>query len=324
MYIVSKLRPFAAAIAVAAIAACPLRGETVEPIAFGNMDSWIVRNVKESIIIGGELKTLYAIGPSGTIDGPEAYVPADGNPWASSNVLANVCGVVKTSNAVSPGDRPGHGKCAVLSTKIEHCKAVGIVNINVLVCGSVFLGRMMEPIRSTSNPYSKMEMGVPFKKRPAYLQFDYRLSNPNSGKLTSANGRSIKTYPGADAAEVFIILQERWEDKDGNLFARRVGTGRARYAKPTSGWVEKCRVKVNYGDISRQSWYKDYMGLIPADRSYYARNSKGKMVPVKEVGWAPADARPTHLLVMASSGCGTAYVGTLGMEFSIDNVALVY
>jgi hypothetical protein len=34
-------------------------------------------------------------------------VPDKGNPWASSNVLANVYGIVKTSNAVSPAQRNG-------------------------------------------------------------------------------------------------------------------------------------------------------------------------------------------------------------------------
>lgn len=79
-----------------------------------------------------------------------------------------------------------------------------------------------------------------------------------------------------------------------------------------------------YGDITHKEGYKPYMGLIPSEKSYYARNSKGKMVPVHEVGWADASATPTLLLVMASSGCGTAYTGTVGMQFSIDNIALVF
>ncbi len=66
------------------------------------------------------------------------------------------------------------------------------------------------------------------------------------------------------------------------------------------------------------------MGLIAQDKSYYARNSKGKMVPVKEVGWDAPDATPTHMLLMASAGSGTAYIGTVGLEFLVDNFALVY
>ena len=48
------------------------------------------------------------------------------------------------------------------------------------------------------------------------------------------------------------------------------------------------------------------------------------MVPVKEVGWDSADATPTHLMVMASAGSGTAYIGTLDLTLWVDNFAVVY
>lgn len=142
--------------------------------------------------------------------------------------------------------------------------------------------------------------------------------------ITKATGTKTTHYPGTDKAEVFILLQYRWEDSKGNLYAKRVGTARERYVHNTNGWVNRHRIKVMYGDITHKEGYKPYMGLIPSEKSYYARNSKGKMVPVHEVGWADASATPTHLLVMASSGCGTAYTGTVGMQFSIDNIALVF
>jgi len=66
------------------------------------------------------------------------------------------------------------------------------------------------------------------------------------------------------------------------------------------------------------------MGLLDGSRAYYARNSKGKMVPVHEVGWDPVGTKPTHLLVMASSSCGTPYVGTEGIKLYIDNIGLEY
>lgn len=300
------------------------RAETVEIIPFGDMESWITRNITESKVLGGKKKTIYAIGPKGTIEGATAYTPKQGNPWATSNVLANVCGVVKTSNAVSPGSRDTGGKCAVMSTKMEQCKVIGLVNIDVLVSGSIFLGRMFEPIKSTSNPYSKMEMGIPFTKRPKFLQFDYKLFNPDTGIITNATGRKTKTYLGKDKAEVFVILQKRWEDDKGNIYAKRVGTGRERYEKTTDGWVNKHRIEIRYGNISSAPDYQPYMGLIPKEKNYYARNSKGRMVPVNEIGWGTESDAPTHILVMASSGCGTAYTGTVGMEFSIDNISFVY
>lgn len=309
-----------------------LKAETVEKIPFGDMNSWITRNITESKVIGGKKNTIYEIGPTGTIEGATAYIPEQGNPWATSNVLANVCGVVKTSNAVSPGSRDTGDKCAVMSTKMEQCKVIGLVNIDVLVSGSIFLGCMFEPIKSTSNPYlkstsnpySKMEMGIPFTKRPKFLQFDYKLFNPGTGIITNATGRKTKTYLGQDKAEVFIILQRRWEDDKGNIYAKRIGTGRERFEESTNGWVNKHRIKIRYGNISTASDYQSYMGLIPKDKSYYARNSKGKMVPVHEIDWDTENSSPTHILIMASSGCGTAYTGTIGMEFSVDNIVLVY
>ena len=45
----------------------------VEPIPYGDMDQWIDRQIKESGIIGGETKHVYAIGPTTTITGSEAY-----------------------------------------------------------------------------------------------------------------------------------------------------------------------------------------------------------------------------------------------------------
>lgn len=297
--------------------------EKVVPIKFGDFDQWVTRNIKESAVIGGATKTIYEIGPTRTIDGAKAYTPGS-SPWATSNVYAKVMGVVKTSNAVFP-DTHGSGKCVKMTTMLEHVKAVGIINMDVLVSGSIFLGQMFEPVSSTKNPYSKMEMGIPFTQRPKYLQFDYKLNAPAGDRTYSSGFGAKKTVAGRDYAEVYILLQRRWEDAKGNLHAARVGTGRQRFGATTSNWVSKHRIEVWYGDASAHKGYQSYMGLLNTkDRAYYARNSKGKMVPVIEEQWDDANATPTHMLVMASSGCGTAYVGTLGMTLWLDNVALVY
>jgi hypothetical protein len=299
--------------------------EKVESIKYGNFENWVTRNINESSVIGGSTKQVYEIAPNATINGSSAYSNQGGSPWATSNVMAKVCGITKTSNAVFP-DKRDSGRCCKMTTLMEHCKAIGIINIDVVVAGSIFLGEMLEPISSTKEPYSKMEMGVAFTKRPTALQFDYKLSMPDAstGRTYSSGFGKKKTLTGNDNAEVYIILQRRWEDADGNLYAKRVGTGRERYSKSTNGWVNNHRIKIHYGDITNESYYKSYMGLISADKSYYAKNSKGKMVPVKEVGWDSADATPTHMLVMASSGSGTAYIGTIGLTLWVDNFALVY
>ena len=296
--------------------------ETVELVKFGNMDSWVTRTIKESSVLGGKTKKVYEIAPTQTIDGAKAYVNLGGSPWATSNVYAKVMGVVKTSNAVFPATR-NSGHCARLTTILEQCKVLGMMNIEVLVSGSIFLGQMFEPIGNTSNPYSKMEMGIPFTRRPVALKFDYKIVDPESGVLTRATTGSKKTYAGHDSADVFIYLQRRWEDADGNIHAKRVGTGRERF-RGNSDWKNGHRIKVMYGNATTQSGYKSYMGLLSGSKAYYARNSKGKMVPVSEEGWDDASATPTHLIIMASAGSGTAYEGQLGMELWIDNISLVF
>lgn len=47
--------------------------EKIVPIKYGNMDNWVIRNIKESGIIGGNKKVVYAVGPSMTINGNIPY-----------------------------------------------------------------------------------------------------------------------------------------------------------------------------------------------------------------------------------------------------------
>ena len=289
--------------------------ETFELFSFGNFDQWLTRNIKESKILGGHTNQLYAISPTGTDNSGKAYTNRGGSPWATSNVLAKPAGVTKASNAVYPEAR-GKGKCAKLVCQYEHCKAIGMINIDVVAGGSIFLGKMIEPIKSTKNPYSKMEMGIPFTRRPKALRFDYKVSVPagNTRVYSSGFGKK-KTLAGSDKAVAIVLLQRRWEDSKGNLYANRIGTGYEAFGH-SSSWVNGHDVKVTYGK-------SNVYGLIPTDRSYYAKNSKGKMVPVKEMGWEP-EAKPTHIIVMFSASSGEAYVGTIDLTFWVDNVGLVY
>lgn len=313
---------FALTIAAAASSLC---AETKEKVAFGDFENWITRTIKESAIIGGKQKTLYEIGPTRTINGNKAYTNLGGSPWATSNVYAKVAGVVKGSNAVFPEQRAGGNKCVKMSTIMEKVKALGIVNMDVLVSGSIYFGEMVEPVSSTKNPYSKLNMNVKFTKRPKFLTYDYRVIVPEGAKMIYSSGfGKKKTLNKTNACEVFVLLQRRWEDEDGNIYAKRVGTGRERYTKSTSGWVNGHRLRIYYGNIVGQPYYKDYMNLIDESRPYYAKNSKGKMVPIHEVGWDSPTAKPTHIIMMFSAGCGTAYEGTLGQTLYVDNVAFIY
>lgn len=298
--------------------------ESFELIKFGNFDNWLTRNIKESTLLGGDTKKVYEICPSGTDNTGNAYTNRGGSPWGTSNVLASPAGITKTSNAVYPETR-GSGKCAKLVCEYEHCKAIGFINIDVIVGGSIFLGKMLEPVKSTKNPYSKMEMGMAFTKRPKAMRFDYKVSVPTTNQRIYSSGfGKKKTLSGSDHAEALVFLQRRWEDSEGNLYAKRVGTAREQYKKSTSGWVNAHDLKIIYGNATTNSGYKSYMGLISEANSYYARNSKGKMVPVKEVGWDDANATPTHVIVMFSAAGGEPYVGTLDLTMWVDNVGFVY
>ncbi|MDE6008517.1 MAG: PCMD domain-containing protein [Muribaculaceae bacterium] len=293
---------------------------TLEPIRFGDFSQWVTREINESKVIGGKTKTVYEIAPTTKITGNKPYSNMGGSPWATSNVYAKVSGIVKGSNTVSPATLNGN-KVAKLESKMEDVKVLGLINMDVMVAGSIFLGKVFEPITSTKGPFSKMEMGIPYTKRPAALVFDYKVDMPAENTRTKSTGfSSKKTLQGRDNAEVYVILQQRWEDADGKLYARRVGTGRERYSRSIP-WTKGHQLKIHYGDITKQPFYKPWMGLLSGNKAYYARNSKGKLVPVQEVEWAPADATPTHVLVMASASCGEPFIGTEGLTLYIDNIA---
>lgn len=296
--------------------------EKVVPILYGNMDHWTIRKVHESAIIGGNTKTLYEIGPDRTIEGNKPYVNGGGSPWGTSNVMAKVMGVVKTNNSVCR-DRRGSGWCARLTTHIESVKVMGLMNIDVLAAGSIFLGDMKEPITGTKDGPKAMNNGIPFTGRPKAVRFDYRMQAAGGSSRIKQTGFSKKqTVAGRDYAIAVLYLQKRTEDKKGNITARRVGTMVVKYGKSTGGWVNNATYQIMYGDIRSNPHYDAAtMGLRHID---YARNSKGKSVPVKETGWAAAGEKPTHMMLQFSSSHGGAYIGSVGNTLWVDNVELVY
>lgn len=296
--------------------------EIVELIPYGDMDQWVTRRIKESGIIGGNVKDVYAIGPKQTIEGAVPYV-SDVSPWATSNVLAKVAGVVKTNTSVFPETR-WEGFAARLDTRMESVKVLGMIDITVLAAGSVFLGSVNEPIKSVSNPQKILVSGIPFTKRPKAVRFDYKIKlsgEPNRIKATGFGSSS--SVPGKDLPIVVLLLQKRWEDKKGNVFAKRVGTMVMRYAEDTDGWVEDANYPIHYGDISKELFYNDESMKIQ-DEERYTINKKGKSVPIQEVEWADADEEPTHIILQFASSHGGAYIGSPGNTFWIDNVRLVY
>ena len=294
-----------------------------EPIAFGDMDQWIDRQIKESGIIGGAVKHVYAIGPAGTIVGDEAYTNKGGSPWASSNVMAKVAGITKTQTSVFPEKR-GDGYCARLDTRMESVKVLGLVNITVLAAGSIFVGNVHEPIKGTKNPQKMLNSGIPFTRKPVAIQFDYKVRMSEREKRIRSTGFSrITGVDGKDYPAVILLLQKRWEDKEGNIYAKRIGTMVVRYDKTTPDWTNNATYEILYGDITGNPAYKSHMMRLQVEERY-AVNSKGESVPIHEVAWGTEDDVPTHMVLQFTSSHGGAYIGSPGNSLWIDNVKLVY
>lgn len=296
--------------------------ENVVPFAYGDMDNWIVREIHESGIIGGNTKWLYELGPSDTIVGNTAFRNMGGSPWATSNVMAKVAGVVKTNTSVFPEKR-GDGMCARMETRYESVKVFGLVDIEVIAAGSVFLGTVHEPIKGTKNPQAMLQSGVPFSKKPKALRFDYKVkAAPEKNRVRSTGFSRKSTVAGQDSLAVILLLQKRWEDEEGNVYSKRVGTMVQRYTESTPDWVNDATYPILYGNITSKPEYTPYMRIQVEER--YTLNSKGKSVPIQEVGWAEPGEAPTHMVLQFTSSHGGAYIGSPGNTFWIDNVELIY
>lgn len=296
--------------------------ENVVPFAYGDMDHWVVREIHESGIIGGNTKLLYELGPSDTIVGNTAFRNMGGSPWATSNVMAKVAGVVKTNTSVFP-ERRGNGMCARLETRYESVKVFGLVDIEVIAAGSVFLGAVHEPIKGTKNPQAMLQSGVPFTKKPKALRFDYKIkAAPEKDRVRSTGFSRKSVVAGQDSLAVILLLQKRWEDTEGNVYSKRVGTMVQRYTQSTPDWINNATYPILYGNISSKADYKPYMRIQVEER--YTLNSKGKSVPIQEVGWAEPGEMPTHMVLQFTSSHGGAYIGSPGNTFWIDNVKLIY
>lgn len=296
-----------------------------ELVKYGDFEQWITRTVKESALVGGAKRTLYEIGPTQTWPQNKAYTNQGGSPWGTSNVYAKVCGVVKSNESVY-FDNHANGKCVKLQTTLVKCKAIGIVNITVLAAGSLFSGEMVEPITSSSNPMSKMNTGIPYTRKPKAIKFDYKIKlsgEPNRIRETGFSKK--KEIAGKDLCEALVLLQKRWEDADGKIHAKRVGTMWKRFSSDTE-WINGAQFDIHYGDISNTSYYKNYMQLQndKTERFYYATNSRGKQVIVTEDGWAEPDEAPTHMIIYFNSSHGGAFIGSVGNTMWIDNVKMVY
>lgn len=295
----------------------------IEYLPFGDMNSWIVRYIEESALIGGQTKALYAIGKADTIYSNHPYpYGQDGSPWGTSNAFAKVCGVRKVAVSAFPEKRD-NGYCCKLQTSLQTVTAVGI-NIKAVATGSLFTGQLGDPItlEGAKCPAKAIDMGIPFAKRPSALILDYKAIILPAYELQEANASTkVKTLLGHDEGEILLFLQHRWEDEDGNIFAYRVGTASEHITQTIHDWQNDHRLPIRYGDLSLSIDFKLWEALTCT--RFMARNSKGKMVYIQEIDYR-GDIVPTHLIIQISSGCQRPFVGCPGNTLWCDNIRLEY
>lgn len=299
-----------------------MQAQRLEPIAFGDMETWTVRYVKESKLLGGQTKTLYCLAPTDTIweNGAFEY-GQNNNPWSTSNAYANIVGIEKAAGTMTPEAREEGGTCCRLDVDMLGVRVMGMVDIEVLVAGTLFTGRTIEPITTAKDPYKNIDFGVPFNGRPSALVFDYKcIVSPENWVWYAKGTAKPKKHEGHDEAEAYIYLQHRWEDEKGHIHSMRVGTGYKRFTEDQTEWVNGYRLPIHYGDITGEEWYEDYMGFKGIQR---AMNSRGKMTPIIEEGW-DENLEVTHMVILLTSGKFEAFVGHAGNVLWVDNVALEY
>ena len=66
------------------------------------------------------------------------------------------------------------------------------------------------------------------------------------------------------------------------------------------------------------------MSLISGENTLYAANSRGKLVPIREEGWASSKEECTHAVLQISSGSRGGFTGALGNTLWVDNLRLEY
>ena len=104
----------------------------------------------------------------------------------------------------------------------------------------------------------------------------------------------------------------------------RVGTGIERIMEDVPQWKNGHEIKIHYGDITKEPFYQEYMGLkTDPETAYYTINSKGRNVMIQEEGWAEPGTEPNHMMIHFISSCGKAFYGGVGNTLWIDNVQVV-
>ncbi|HNX54945.1 MAG TPA: PCMD domain-containing protein [Prolixibacteraceae bacterium] len=288
---------------------------------YSSLDLWYARKVKESFMLSGKIVDLYGLGVvNPNSDFFDTKLKDTKSPWGTTNIYSKM--VLDVANTRVIPEKRGNGYCARLETGIRKDNIAGL-KVEVLIAGTLFVGEMIEPVRGLKDPLKNVSQGIPFNRKPKAVKFDYKYRVGNK-RVKATYG--VDAVDGPDKAEFCLILQKRWEDKDGNVLATRIGGARQFFTGSVDQWINSASFPVFYGDITRLPEYDvKTMGLIPSVGEVYVKNSRGKMVPLVETGWGKPEDTPTHLIFyFTSSYQGIQYQGSPESVFWVDNIEFVY
>jgi Putative carbohydrate metabolism domain len=290
-------------------------------LKYSLLDNWYSRKLKESSLLSGNTIELYGVGKvSAQADFTDLKLKDNSSPWATTNIYAKM--VLDVGNTRVIPEKRGDGYCARLETKIRKDNIAGF-KVDVLLAGTLFLGETAEPVKGMKDPEKNASQGIPFTGMPKAVKFDYKYHIGKSRIMATTN---VKPVAGEDRADFAILLQKRWEDKDGNVFATRIGGNRLFFTGTEKQWINGASFPVYYGDATHLPQYDPKtMGLVPAVGRVFVKNSKGIMVPLVETGWGKPGETPTHLIMyFTSSYEGMKYTGSTESVLWVDNIELIY
>lgn len=288
---------------------------------YSSLDYWYARKVKESILLSGKTIELYGVGKvDPKSDFYDTKLKDVKSPWGTTNIFSKM--VFDLGNTRVYPEKRGNGYCCRLETAIRKDNLAGL-KIEVLIAGTLFVGEMIEPVRGVKDPLKNVNQGIPFNRKPKAVKFDYKYK---AGKQRVNAVYGVDPVAGIDKTEFCLILQKRWEDKNGNVFATRIGGARQFFTGTVDQWINGAIFPVSYGDITHLPEYDaKTMGLIPGVSELFVKNSKNVMVPLVETGWGKPDDIPTHLILyFTSSYEGVQYIGSTESVFWVDNIEFIY
>ncbi len=299
----------------------PLFIDNLGQLNYSSLDYWYSRELKESSLLSGETIELYGVGKvNPQSDRSDLKLKDPVSPWGTTNIYAKM--ILDVGNTRVFPEKRGDGYCARLETKIRKDNIAGF-KVEVLLAGTLFLGDIAEPVKGMKEPEKNANQGIPFTGMPKAVKFDYKYYVGKNRIVATTN---VKPVTGEDKADFAVLLQKRWEDKDGNVFATRIGGNRLFFTGTVNDWVTGATFPVYYGDVTHLPQYDPAtMGLIPSVGRVFVKNSKGDLVPLIETGWGKPGEKPTHLIMyFTSSYEGMKYTGSTESVFWVDNIELIY